>query len=417
MTYKKPSMSFSINKSLAVNSVLFLIMPFLLISCNEDSGSRPGTIVNSFSATTGSPGDEIVIRGKSFREGVEVSYRLGASINIDSQTSEELKFTITEESTSGWIDVFDDEFYFSVYFEVLQEPSNVLKVDSEPSNFHFQNEDTRYLIKNDQLVKYAKSSASPETVLSRPNISEIHSVNDQELWVPATDNKIFRSMDGGNSWIENVFEPVEVITEFFVSETASFVILNDTVAVKSRMLYSKDKGKTWEPLLNSVTFEFLSSYRVVYHNENVMIMLDPENFRMLISDDLKIWVSRTNRILSYGGLNSAAFSLTNPNKFWLSFRDSQIYYSDDSGRNWEQSHVWLNTTSYIIDIKFFNSLEGMAILNDGGIMRTRDGGETWGIKHLPGDFLKANFLKDKKSVLVSRMQADSTEFDLVTIDF
>jgi photosystem II stability/assembly factor-like uncharacterized protein len=220
-----------------------------------------------------------------------------------------------------------------------------------------------------------------------------------QLWTAGADNNqgvvtMQRSRDGGKTWEVISLPAPSASTQYralggykFADALRGVVTLteagnfgpNSNFAYRSVSLYTQDGGVSWQNMSPS-------------SNE---ASGNPPNF--LMTPDGSIFSVNTN----YGGANElsanggqtwapvpnpkalgsgvASFTPRSANQAVIRAYNGRTYVTTNAGQSWVEpgSVTGSGRSSDTNSVWFFNSREGMAITNDGGTLRTDDGGQTW----------------------------------------
>ncbi len=149
---------------------------------------------------------------------------------------------------------------------------------------------------------------------------------------------IQKTTDGGNSWINYGFEYVDDWTSSILDiaweDSMHCMCINF-----GQIYYSSDGGISWNPLLGA---------------------------RGTLRD--------LNHVVSTG---ESTWFVASSNYFGYAI--SEILKTTNNGNTWDTSFVEVNDN--IIDLKFINSQEGIALTSTGTVIATPNGGSTWALKN------------------------------------
>lgn len=222
-------------------------------------------------------------------------------------------------------------------------------------------------------------------------------------WIGTANGRVLITTNGGEDWNESLIQSDFTYFDAIYFTTPS---VGHISAGKYRAVYilkTTDGGLTWikkDSLVSPTTSS--RWYAIDFYNENLGVVVgDKKDAQRYTTDGGQTWLKSTpindnffrdQKAVKW--LNSTdVISLGEGNEYWGVV--TPIYKSTDGGKNWiKKTQYPQNNYDRIKDVYFKNSLEGIAVGNNGFslayITRTTDGGETWYASFLTYSFgLKA----------------------------
>lgn len=151
--------------------------------------------------------------------------------------------------------------------------------------------------------------------------------------------------------------------------------------------YTEDGGTTWT---NSVDYPFGNGEHVI---SVVCFPLDSTTTRWLVvrdndganpaeiaySDDGGAnWINvDVEAVGTRGALDSGALFALDAKHIWLALEAGYIFFSEDGGLTWTNQDDGTVTAEDYHAVNFANHNDGFAVADNGIVVRTIDGGETW----------------------------------------
>ncbi len=172
----------------------------------------------------------------------------------------------------------------------------------------------------------------------------------------ASITRIHYTEDGCKTWKEfrpdSIFEESLYITQFYFFSPEHFGgISYDAGDYGDGPIYiwTEDKGETWD-----ITY--------ISRRKGLKSYMTPQPKRMYFFSDSIGWLACIQRKSAYN----------------VGPQFDVLFKTTDGGRTWRLKYKELNVLSWgLMDIKFLNEKEGIAVGSTGKILRTTDGGETW----------------------------------------
>lgn len=285
------------------------------------------------------------------------------------------------------------------------------------------------------ILLNAVSFAQWESLNNFPEVDSLTSVvfvNDEVGFISTSDGAILKTTNSGNDWlVSNIdTQPVKIERLFFVDELTGW-------AVGDKIYKTIDGANSWIPNFSDIETKFSSVYftdpqngYAFGHSYNLTVGYDFQaiwktnngnswewDFFSTLpieiwGDEKDIWVTENNRIYKCGGKSGHGFIHTSSlgissfdvkiNSIYF-INDNLGYAAGDFGlilRTTNAGQIW-DTLYYqgtnLNDIVFIDSINGIAVGDNSQILRTMDGGNSWiaydlgDQQTLPFDFFSVNY--------------------------
>lgn len=280
--------------------------------------------------------------------------------------------------------IFVAEYVYGQFWEPIESPTNSALVDCS-----FINQDTGWIITNYEIFKTTNGGVSwiNQEFPSTPGITRlfnrIHFI-DSQIGIIACGNYLYGNnpnltspvlwtTDGGENWInKGSGNPSFYLDGKLASATTAYIVGQYGNAKKTI-----DGGDSWV----SCGFTFGYSGSKLYPvNQDTVYFVGIDNFEFegvfsktengCINGVVTIFPSMTKMRAIYfqDYLNG-----------WIGGSDGEIKYTNDGGSNWFSSNT--SISDVIIDLIFTDSLNGWAVTSYGKILKTSDKGQNWYIEH------------------------------------
>ncbi len=254
-------------------------------------------------------------------------------------------------------------------------------------------------------------------VPTNPNINAISVVNQNVIWVACDANRLYKSIDGGTTWLlRNTGLPTGNLYGICALDTS-----NCWVGTVNGSIYrTSDGGSSWTlqfALAGSFTngIKMFNSNYGVYYGDPVGSG-QPYQFRYTTNGGAN-WLLSPNAPIAgneFGVVN--AWDWTDTSRFWIGSANlasgatsSKIFRTTSGygGGNWTSATVSGTGGTqglYYQAIAFVNPTDGMAGSNGSDIRKTTDGGVTWQNVTPPSGFaafaaINFNGLKDGSNTI------------------
>ncbi len=200
-------------------------------------------------------------------------------------------------------------------------------------------------------------------------------------------NQVFRTVDGGKKWQSSTppgLKPTSAIMcVFFVSKQLGFCGTNGGQIYKST-----DSGINWIEILSSGPW----TNDIYFYNDKIGWIVGSNGAIYKTFDGGNTWLQQKSNVSGWLG-TIKAYS----DKILIACGGASVTKTTDGGNNW--SDVGKSITAYWMNsVSFLNSKEVFLFCNNGYILSSIDGGETWPFSMRPTNqhlncsyFTKNNF--------------------------
>jgi photosystem II stability/assembly factor-like uncharacterized protein len=193
-------------------------------------------------------------------------------------------------------------------------------------------------------------------------INDIQFINSQTGFaVTGQEKKVLITTNGGELWIVKSVPSINFLEcGFFVNETTGWV------SGQNEIFKTTDKGNTW--LKTNIVSLFKSAFFV---DENVGWFVGGNGRIIKTSDGGTSWLDQASNTSAF----LTSIFMMNENIGWAAGFEGTILKTVDGGQNWDtQSNT---TTKNLYVINFIDQYNGFAAGEEGIILKTTDGGENW----------------------------------------
>ena len=205
-------------------------------------------------------------------------------------------------------------------------------------------------------------------------IYDMHLVDAQTI-ILASYGGIYKSTDGGVTWVAKLNPEDEVLALSFVSDTTGYAM-----GKMSRIYKTTDAGDTWTNtnLLPDYYLDFNFNKFLALENEHKGLVAGGFN-RIALLDLQSNTYETASQYLTDEQFNDAAF--VNDTTIVAVGREV-IAYSNTNGRTWtiQESH-------FLEEVHFIDENTGFAV--GSGIFKTTDVGNSWELNFIPGNYLRS----------------------------
>jgi photosystem II stability/assembly factor-like uncharacterized protein len=252
----------------------------------------------------------------------------------------------------------------------------------------------------------AVAGAEPVDIGSvRQNLFATCFANDREGWMAGELGRIFRTTDGGTTWVQqDAHTKRPFLAMSCVDPKTAWV------AGKEGIVYgTKDGGTTWTQLQTGsqrhvFALEFPTAlrghgagdYGTMIHTEDGGATWTTNH----VSEEVKLPESALDTGVEPGDVNLYGVSFGDPDHAWQVGEFGVVLASDDGGLTWRQQATPVEST--LFGVRFRDARHGLAVGLDSIILRTADGGATWTAVPSPvtGRTLFDVFVRDQQGWIV-----------------
>jgi photosystem II stability/assembly factor-like uncharacterized protein len=213
--------------------------------------------------------------------------------------------------------------------------------------------------------------------------------NPQQIWVGAATGGIWRSTDGGNSWLP--------IDDFFASPSVQTLVMDSqnrnvmyagtgegaTGNLGTGILKSTDRGRTWQLLEGTRNIQYV--YRIATHPTQTNILVAATDNGVIRSVDGGATWATVLMLADFGTYVDIAYDPNNASNL-IAGGQGGVYVSRDGGLTWRARNVVnpMPTEAPFpgrVEIEYAKSQANLVYasvdLDGGQIYRSQDNGETW----------------------------------------
>lgn len=181
-------------------------------------------------------------------------------------------------------------------------------------------------------------------------------IGERSLWVSGTDNSVFRSVDGGESW-QDISVQAQPLTDFrdielFDDDTA--IVMGVGAGAQSRLYLTEDGGDHWQLLYKNPDKTGFFDSIAFWDRKRGLLLGDPVDGYYMVAvtgDGGRSWTRVTRKKIPAILPNEAAFAasgntlIAGPDgKAWFTTGgfEASVYSSEDYGQSWRRSPVPLH---------------------------------------------------------------------------
>ncbi|MBU0486422.1 MAG: hypothetical protein KKA07_04140 [Bacteroidetes bacterium] len=183
--------------------------------------------------------------------------------------------------------------------------------------------------------------------------------------------KVFKTTDGGLSWVEKAHPAGKFLTTPFFLDSLDGWIAGRSATV----LKTTDGGETWVTR-NVPSTTFLEDIRFL--NQNTGYAIGNEVFKT--NNGGVTWVAQTQSGSPY---SHYALYFSDPQNGWACGRIGYLAKTTDGGQTWEEIRAGTNTT--LSKIHFPDDQHGYIVGYKGTLVKTADGGTSWDTTIISGN--------------------------------
>lgn len=211
-------------------------------------------------------------------------------------------------------------------------------------------------------------------------IHDMHLI-DEETIILASWGGIYKSTDGGVTWVAKLNPEDEVMALSFVSNTEGYAL-----GKMSRIYKTTDAGETWTNtnLLPDYYLDFNYNKFMALENEHKGLVVGSFNKAALIDIQSNTYET-ASQYLTDKQFNDAAF--VNDTTI-VAVGSGVIAYSNTNGRTWTIQESSINYA----EVLFIDENTGFAV--GSGIYKTTDGGKNWDLNYNPGNYSRSVHFAD-----------------------
>ncbi|MDO5968268.1 YCF48-related protein [Flavivirga aquimarina] len=340
--------------------------------------------VTSYNPPAESVGAEITIFGTNFSEITsenEVSFN-GTNATVTAATSNALTVIVPDGATTGPISVtIDGETAVGPDFTILFGFTELLTIPGVDTSADFTrvfwvDNSVVYITGEDGILIKSTDAGATWTSITTPlteNLYDSFWINEMTGWLAQSDGTIHSTTDGGSSW--NSWVDVGGIANGVAIGAFSFVDANTGWASGDNgiILKTTDGGASWSlqaaGLYNSVDFD-----NIYFMDENKGWAVGELGTIISTTDGGNTWIDQTITELQTAGTDLKRITFSDAMNGWLAGEDLEIYNTTDGGATWNPVAISGTYSDDLNDLVIVNDQLIIAVGDDGGIVRSVDGG-------------------------------------------
>ena len=206
-------------------------------------------------------------------------------------------------------------------------------------------------------------------------LTSVFFITERIGWVVGTSGLILKTTDAGNSWMPMTSGTSHwLYSVYFLDEYYGFAVGGDVNTEK--ILKTTDGGISWFSKLETGTYQWLGD--VFFCDPNNGWVVGAGGVILKTSNGGESWIKENTGVNSYFG----GVDFVDGKWGWVVGEGGTILkysysFQPFNSQNW--TLCTSNSTSYLRDICFFDSLSGIAIGSNGSILKSIDGGLNWSL--------------------------------------
>lgn len=239
------------------------------------------------------------------------------------------------------------------------------------------------------------------------SIIKMHFVSSKTGWAVGTSGAIFKTIDGGNTWVDQFTEDKRLNTVFFTDS------LNGSCFGDSGFwIWTNDGGNKW----NKADIKSTNITKLYNHVIDAHFFTKKSGWIITYDNSEEITVYKTIDGGAFWSEYNVGYSR---NLSSISFPDSIhgcivghggfIARTEDSGKNWIP--ISSGEIPPLISICFPDKSNGFVIGEQSAFMKTSDGGEAWEHSKVPNTgYINGVYALNKDTLLIANGMRDTTIF-------
>ncbi|GAA3632264.1 YCF48-related protein [Flavivirga jejuensis] len=343
--------------------------------------------VTSYNPPAESIGAEITIFGTNFSEVIsenQVSFN-GVDATISVATSNALTVIVPDGATTGPISVtVNSETATGPDFTILFGFTELLTIPGVDSGADFTrvfwvDNSVVYITGEDGILIKSTDAGATWTSITTPLAETLWDsfwINEMTGWIGQRDGTIHSTTDGGNSW--NSWVDVGGIANGTYIGALSFVDANTGWASGDNgiILKTTDGGANWSlqagGLYNTIDFD-----NIYFMDANNGWAVGELGTVISTTDGGNTWTDQTITDLQTAGIDLKRIRFSDSMNGWLTGEGLTIYKTTDGGATWNSAAISGTYSDDLNDLVIVNDQLIIAVGDDGGIVRSVDGGASF----------------------------------------
>jgi len=198
--------------------------------------------------------------------------------------------------------------------------------------------------------------------------------NDEDIWVVGNNGVVLHSTDYGNSWDEELINASGLRDVDFVTDSIGYIV--GTIWGLACIFVTQDGGQSWH--LQETFPEYSSIDGIEFSRENLGWMIAHRDGLLKSTDLGKTWNVVLNSVSWFEDIAVCGDTA------WFSY-SNKVLRTTDAGISWETITVfgYQGLTFWGFGIDFVSSVIGYAGTYDSRIFKTTDGGLIWSEEDIP----------------------------------
>jgi photosystem II stability/assembly factor-like uncharacterized protein len=198
-----------------------------------------------------------------------------------------------------------------------------------------------------------------------------------KTWLVDEFGYMYYSKDQGDKWVKVATPNKHQFIEVDFYQDIGYAIVNktrrDMIKPGIQILRTIDGGKSWEICYEDKITSGVMDFAV--WRENLVVVILDDNTILWTADQGKHW----KRFFKAVPKSIEEVAINNEGRLWAIAGKEGVYYSLDRGQSWKQAEnlpLGMETKDWVA-LGFNKSNYGVCYAEDGTIIVTKNGGQTW----------------------------------------
>ncbi|MFH1160159.1 MAG: YCF48-related protein [bacterium] len=222
-----------------------------------------------------------------------------------------------------------------------------------------------------------------------PNLSGISILDNTTIWVSGEHGTVYQSVDAGNNWTvydSNFFHRGLMQGIHAISQNIIYVVgeFNTGKGARGFIARTLNGGVTWDSV--SLPGNYNSHYwiGVVATDSNNVVIYGQEGHYAVTNNAGHSWLTKDP--VTAGDINCLV--MLSPASFWGAFDYDQIFKTYDGGKTWVSQVSQGPSNQFLVGIDTYYSQTALIVgeaadtTRSGKILKTTDGGNNWSLRHV-----------------------------------
>jgi len=234
-----------------------------------------------------------------------------------------------------------------------------------------------------------------------PDLFGISILNNTNIWVSGDKGTVYNSNDAGNNWTvydtnsfrRSILQGIHVITQNVVYVVGEFATGQGSWGFIARTL---NAGITWDSISLPNSFNQHAWIGVAATDSNNVIVYGQTGHYAVTKNGGNFWY--TPDAIDPGDINCMV--MLSPESIWGAFDYDLIFKTFDGGETWLDQTSKGPSNQFLVGIDTYYSQTALIVgesadtIRSGKIISTRDGGNNWSLRHVsPAKLQKVSFAK------------------------